>query len=236
MLPRLRLRRVSAQVLRRSSHALRTVIVAVLLVGGVSGCAGDVARWIAQTRNHQGDIALARGNDVDAAEAYELALRIAPHDDHARAGFVTVQLRLAQKLYTDSKLEDALDALALAARYSPDDDRIAALRSEIEQAEIKRDIVVSNFPSYKEASNNMRRSFAAVRRSTEQIGASIARFEYTYDTGDLTKAIRQSYELNAEIARDTTRLVTLRQLAESGAPESKSADTLAPPASLLPLP
>jgi tetratricopeptide (TPR) repeat protein len=214
----------------------RTLLLSTLLVCSATGCAGDVARWIAQTRNHQGDVALARGNDPDAAEAYELALRIAPHDDHARAGFVSVQLRLAQKLFTDSKFEEALDALTLAARYSPDDERIAALRSQIEQAEIKRDIVVSNFPSYKETSTNIRRSFAAVRRSTEKIGAAIARFEYTYDTSDLTKAIGQSYELNAEIARDTTRLITLRQLAESGAPESKNADKLAPPASLLPLP
>jgi tetratricopeptide (TPR) repeat protein len=212
------------------------VAVAVVLVLGVTGCAGDVTRWIAQARNHQGDVALAGGNDADAAEAYELALKVAPHDEHARAGFVGVQLRLAQKLFTDSRFEDAIAALALAARYSPDDDRITALRSEIEQAEIKRDIVVSNFPSYKENSTNIRRSFTAVKRSTEDIGRWIARFEYTYDTNDLSRAISESYELNAEIARDTTRLVTLRQLAESGAAETKETERLAPPASLLPLP
>jgi len=215
-------------------HARAFVAAAALL--GVTGCATDVTRWIAQTRNHQGDVALEHGNDLDAADAYELALKVAPHDEHAREGFVSVQLRLAQKQYTDSKFEDAIDALALAAKYSPDDPRIAALRSQIEQAEIKRDIVVSNFPSYKETSLNIRRSFAAIKRSTEEIGTSIARFEYTYDTSDLTRAIRQSYELNSELSRDTTRLITLRQLAESGAPESSAAENLAPPASLLPLP
>jgi tetratricopeptide (TPR) repeat protein len=213
----------------------RAFLAAGLLLA-VTGCATDVTRWIAQTRNHQGDVALAHGNDLDAADAYELALKVAPHDEHAREGFVSVQLRLAQKDFSDSKFEDAIDDLALAAKYSPDNGRIAALRSQIEQAEIKRDIVVSNFPSYKETSINIRRSFAAVKRSTEDIGTSIARFEYTYDTSDLTKAIRQSYELNAEIARDTTRLITLRQLAESGAPEASAAESLAPPASLLPLP
>lgn len=219
----------------RLRRGLRAAFAAGLLLGA-TGCATDVARWIAQTRNHQGDVALARGNDLDASEAYQLALRVAPHDEHARSGFVSVQLRLAEKLFTDAKLEDAIAALALAAKYSPADPRVAGLRSQIEQAEIKRDIVVSNFPLYKETSTNIRRSFAAVKRSTEDIGTSIARFEYTYDTSELTKAIRESYELNAEIARDTTRLVNLRQLAESGAPESNSSESLAPPASLLPLP
>jgi hypothetical protein len=218
---------------------LRSAIVMFVACGsllGVTGCATDVARWIAQTRDHQGDVALDHGNDLDASEAYQLALKVEPHDEHAREGFVSVQLRLAQKQFIDAKFEDAIDALALAARYSPDDARIAALRSQIEQAEIKRDIVVSNFPSYKETSTNIRRSFAAVKRSTEQISASIARFEYTYDTNDLTKAIRQSNALSAEITRDTTRLINLRQLAESGAPESDTVESLAPPASLLPLP
>jgi tetratricopeptide (TPR) repeat protein len=201
-----------------------------------TGCASDVARWIAQTRNHQGDVALEQKNYADAADAYQLALRVEPNDAHARVGFVSVQLRLAQKLFTDSKFEDAIDGLALAERYSPGDERIAALRSAIEQAEIKRDIVVSNFPSYKEASTNIRRSFVAVRHSAEQISSSIARFEYTYDTNDLTKAIGLSYNLDAQLTRDTKRLITLRQLAESGAPESKAPDSLAPPASLLPLP
>ena len=217
------------------SRTARALAAAGLLLT-VTGCATDITHWIAQTRNHQGDVALSHGNDLDAAEAYELALKVAPHDEHAREGFVSVQLRLAQTLFSDSKFEDAIDALALAAKYSPDDGRIAALRSEIEQAEIKRDIVVSNFPSFKETSTNIRRSFAAIKRSSEEIGTSIARFEYTYDTTDLTRAIRQSYELNTEIARDTTRLITLRQLAESGAPESSAAESLAPPASLLPLP
>jgi tetratricopeptide (TPR) repeat protein len=212
------------------------VFLAAGLLLAVTGCATDVTRWIAQTRNHQGDVAVSRGNDLDAAEAYQLALKVAPHDEHAREGFVSVQLRLAEKLFADSKFDDAVDSLALAAKYAPDDGRITALRSQIEQAEIKRDIVVSNFPSFKETSTNIRRSFAAVKRSTEEIGSSIARFEYTYDTSDLTRAIRQSYELNTELTRDTTRLITLRQLAESGAPESSAAESLAPPASLLPLP
>ncbi len=218
---------------------VRRALVAGIVVGVLvtsSGCATNVARWIAQTRNHQGDVALGHGNITDAAEAYELALKVDPHNEHARTGFVSVQLKIANTLYTDSKFEDAIDALALAARYSADDERIAALRSQIEQAQIKRDIVVSNFPSYKETSTNIRRSFGGIKRATEDIGTSITRFEYTYDTGDLSRAIRQSYELGAELSRNTTRLINLRQLAESGAPESAAKESLAPPASLLPLP
>lgn len=221
--------------LKRFVPTVRALLAAALLFG-VSGCATGVAQWIAQARDHQGDVALARGNDADAAEAYELALKVEPHDEHARAGFVTVQSRLAQVLFTHSKFEDAIDALAPAEKYSTDDPRITALRSQIEQAQIKRDIVVSNFPSYKEATVGIRRSFTAARRTTEEIGTSIARFEYTYDTSDLTDAIRKSYALDAQIARDVKRLVNLRQLAESGAPEASTADSLAPPASLLPLP
>jgi tetratricopeptide (TPR) repeat protein len=210
--------------------------VAAALIVSLTGCATGVAHWIAQARDHQGDIALARGNVADASEAYELALKVEQHDEHARSGFVTVQLRLAEDLFAHSKFEDAIDALAPAEKYSPDDPRITALRSQIEQAQIKRDIVVSNFPSYKETTMSIRRSYTGAKRTTEEIGTSIARFEYTYDTTDLTKAIRQSYELSAEITRNTTRLVNLRQLAESGAPESSAADSLAPPASVLPLP
>lgn len=216
--------------------SLFRALACAVLLAGMTGCATDITRWIAQTRNHQGDVALAHGNDLDAAEAYELALKVAPHNEHARAGFVGVQLRLAEKLFAEGKFEAAIDALALAAKYSPDDERLVALRSQIEQAQIKRDIVVSNFPSYQETTSGIRRSYAAVKRSAEEIGRSIARFEYTYDTAELTKAIRQSSELRAEIERDTTRLVNLRQLAESGAPESSAEESLAPPASLLPLP
>ena len=221
----------SSNRIRRTVHTF--AVLGLLLT---AGCATDVARWIAQARNHQGDVSLARDNDADAAEAYELALKVDPHNEHARTGFVSVQLRIALDLFTHSKFEDAIDALAYAARYSPGDDRIEALRSQIEQAEIKRDIVISNFPSFKETSTNIRRSFIGVGHSSEKIGRLIAQFEYTYDTTDLTKAIGQSYELNAEIARETTRLINLRQLADSGAPESKADESLAAPASLLPLP
>ena len=114
-----------------------------------SGCATTVAQWIVRERNHQGDLALAHRNFPDASVAYQLALNIDPTNPHARDGLTLVQIRLAQTFFAVSKFDAAIDALAVAARYSPDDDRVQSLRSEIEQAEIKRDIVVSNFPAYK---------------------------------------------------------------------------------------
>ena len=63
-----------------------------------SGCAGTLTRYIVDTRNHQGDLAYEARNLADAAVAYRLALRLAPQDEHARAGLAAVQLRLADEL------------------------------------------------------------------------------------------------------------------------------------------
>jgi hypothetical protein len=123
----------------------------------------------------------------------------------------------------------------VAAHYSPEDDRVQSLRSEIEQAEIKRDIVVSNFPNYKLTGASIQRGYTQLKTLNAAISLSLERFDYTYDTADLTAAIRQSYALNDEIMRLTGRLQQYRQLVESGVPE-QAGENLAPPASLLPLP
>lgn len=215
--------------------ALRLLALCAIL--GTAGCASNVAHWIVQTRDRQGDIALARYSYQDASIAYQLALKIDPSDEHARTGLVTVQLRIAQNQFASSRFEDAIEALMLAAKYSPADERIASLRSEIEQAQIKRDIVVSNYPSYKETGASLGRSYESIKLRSTEIVRSLKRFNYTYDTNELTKAIRASYELNADIARYTNRLTQYRQLVESGVPETANrGENLAPPASLLPLP
>jgi hypothetical protein len=206
------------------------------IVLATTGCASSIAAWIVQTRNHQGDVALAHQNDADASVAYQLALRIDPQDDHARTGLVAVQARIAQKFFAASRFDDAVAALAVANKYAAGDERIEALRAQIEQAEIKRDIVVSNYPAYKEAGASIRRSLVQVRDQTAQIAIALRRFDYTYDSSELTLAIRQSYELDDEIARITNRMVQYRQLVDSGIPESASNTAIAPPASLLPLP
>lgn len=207
-----------------------------LVLLSTSGCASGIAQWIVRTRNHQGDIALVHKNYADASTAYQLALKIDPTDAHARDGLVNVQIRLAQGAFAASKFDSAIDALAVAAKYSAADERVQGLRGEIEQAEIKRDIVVSNYPSYKVTGAAIARGYANLRTPLAQLVASLKRFDYTYDTADLQTAIRQSYALNDDVARLTNRLAQYRQLVESGVPEHAAEQNLAPPASLLPLP
>ncbi len=211
------------------------VLTCAVLALGTTGCATTVAQWIVKERNHQGDVALARGSYPDASVAYQLALKIDPENKHARDGLTVVQIRLARTFFAASKFDNAIDALAVAGHYSPSDDRVQSLRSEIEQAEIKRDIVVSNFPLYKVTGVSLQRAYTQLKTQNAEILLALKRFDYTYDTADLAAAIRQSYLLNEEVARLTNRLQVYRQLVESGVPEH-SADTLAPPASLLPLP
>jgi hypothetical protein len=217
-------------MMRRFAYA---ALASVLLAA--TGCAPAISSWIVQTRNHQGDIALDHGNSPDASVAYQLALRVEPANAHARQGLVRVQARIAQTLFTASRFDDAVKALDVANHYAPGDARIEALRLQIERAEVKRDIVVSNYPAYRETGANLRRSFVLLRTQAQEIAATLSRFDYTYDSSELTHAIQQSYELNSQVTRLTDRLIQYRQLVDSGVPEN--ADTsIAPAASLLPLP
>jgi hypothetical protein len=218
-------------VVRRFALA---IVAAALLT--TTGCASSIAGWIVQTRNHQGDLALNHGNSGDASVAYQLALRVAPDNAHARAGLVTVQARIAETLFRASKFDDAVKALDVAGHYSPGDVRIDALRSKVEQAEIKRDIVVSNYPTYRETGAALRRAFAQVRTQSQDVALALHRFDYTFDSSELTLAIRQSYELGSQVTRLTDRLLQYRQLVDSGVPENVDSAAITPQASLLPLP
>jgi tetratricopeptide (TPR) repeat protein len=219
----------------RTIRRIVLILACAVLPLATSGCATSVAQWIVQTRNHQGDVALAHRNFPDASVAYQLALKIEPKNAHARDGLTNVQLRLAQTYFSESRFDEAIDALAIAAKYSPKDDAVQSLRNAIEQAEIKRDIVVSNYPSYRVTGFALRRAYDQLTLASKEVLTSLKRFDYTYDTADLTTAIRQSKTLNEEVARLTARLAQYRQLVESGVPENGTAN-LAPPASLLPLP
>jgi tetratricopeptide (TPR) repeat protein len=202
----------------------------------LAGCAGSVAAFIVATRNHQGDLSLEHQNFTDAALAYRLALRVSPDDAHARAGLAAVQLQIAAEDYTRSKFDDALAALAVAAKYDPDSVRLAELRTEIEQARVKRQIVISNYPTYSETVLELRKNYAQLSKQSNAIVATLQRFDYSYDSTEIQKAIRQSNVLSAEVAHLTARLVNYRQLVESGSPERSGQTPLAPAASLLPLP
>jgi hypothetical protein len=218
----------------RSKITIVTIVVAAFLLGGCSG--GGLKNYIVGMRNHQGDLSLDHGNLVDASLGYRLALQLDPHDAHARAGLAAVQVKLAIQLYQVSKFEDALAAVATAAKYDPQSVRIAELRSEIEQARVKREIVLSNYPTYRETLRQIQRAYRDLRTLDARIVIGLQRFSYTLDSAQLAQAITNSYLLGEEVQKGTARLITFRQLVEAGAPTANGSAPLAPAASLLPLP
>lgn len=216
--------------------SVRLLLLAVLL-GATAGCASGVERWIVNTRVHQGDIALQRGSLHEAERAYRLALRVNPHDPRARAGFSKVSAAIAQVDYRHADFEDALATLNEASKYDPGSVRLQALRAEVQDAKLKRQIVLSNYPTYEGEGQDIQIAYEALNAQTKAILYSLKRFNYTYDTQDLTKAIEDSYELQLDVAKNTNRLIAYRQLVESGVPAAGSAAAAGSTGgSLLPLP
>lgn len=214
----------------------RSVLVLSISLIVLDGCAGPVLHWIVQTRVHQGDIAMKRHNLHDAVLAYRLALRVDPKDPRARAGFVAASADIANVLYEKGDFEDAIVAISAAAKYAPRNVRLQALRTRIAEAKLKREIVVSNYPTYSAAGTELRKSYLALTTDDKLILASLKRFAYTYDTRDLTTAIKRSYVLELDVAKNTNRLIAYRQLVESGVPVKGVSPGTGTGASLLPLP
>lgn len=216
----------------------RSVLCFAILLS-CSGCAGSVEQWIVDTRVHQGDTALGRGSLDEAQLAYRLALKVDPQNAPARAGYSLVATQIADRQFKAGHLDDALQTINVAAKYDPQNVTMQGLRSEIEQAKIKREIVVSNYPTYRDTGSQIQRSYLQLRTMNAQIISSLKKFDYNYNIVELNKAIANSYELNLDLARNTNRLVTFRQLVESGLPASEqgaSAPVSTSPTSLLPLP
>jgi len=208
------------------------LVALALLLGG---CAGPVQHWIVDARVHQGEVALQRGNTRDALMSYRLALRIDPADERARAGFVQTSADFAQDLYAKGDFDDALTAIADGLKDDPSSVRLEALKGQIDDAKLKREIVISNFPTYKDAGLSLQRAYTHLNAANKDILTSLKRFSYTYDTDDLTTAIKNSYDLELDVARITNRLIAYRQVVSSGVPETTHATT-GVNASLLPLP
>ena len=216
--------------------ALVLACASALLIGA-TGCAGPVEQWIVDTRVHQGDAALEKGNLEEARLAYQLALKVDPTDERARAGFSSVATQIADTQFKNGHLDDALQNLNVAAKYDPQSVRMQALRSQIEQAKIKREIVVSNYPTYKETGAQIQKSYEQLKLMNLKIIDNLKKFDYNYNINELNKAIQNSYELNLEVTRNTNRLLQYRQLVESGVPPVPGeAPAGVAPTSLLPLP
>ena len=215
----------------------RAFVLPFFLLAMLTGCAAPVEHWIVNTRVSQGDAALDRGNLHEAELAYRLALSVDPKNARARRGFSHVSVDIADADYHQGNFDDALATLVGAAKYDPASVRIQAIRSAIEQAKLKREIVISNYPTYGAAAEELQKGYAALTDQNKLILKSLKRFNYTYDTNDLTRAIQQSYEYQLDVSKNTNRLIAYRQLVESGVPESaKGQPSIAAPASLLPLP
>jgi tetratricopeptide (TPR) repeat protein len=214
---------------------IRKTLFAFLACIMLTGCVGNVESWIVRTRDHQGDRALAAHNLKDAALAYRLALQVNPRDAHARAGAVSVQLALAEISYRNGRLDEAINNLSIALKIAPKDPAVMDMRQQFSEARLKREIVISNYPAYKAAGQELVQSYVQLRALDQAIITGLKRFQYSYDTVDLIRAIDTSYELASQVTRNTTRLTHFRQLVETGTGESE-AGHLAAPSSLLPLP
>lgn len=209
-------------------------LVAVALAVSLTGCAGPIERWIVNTRVHQGDLALSNGNPSDAVIAYSLALRVDPHDLRAQSGFVEAAADQAQLQYTHGHFDAALATIAQGLRVDPASVRLEALKSQIDDAKLKQEIVISNYPTYQRAGQELQLGYARLSEANTLLVKRLRRFGYTYDVTDLTAAIKQSYELQLEVAHLTNRLIAYRQLVQAGGPQPSQLPATG--GSLLPLP
>lgn len=215
---------------------LAAVVLVALALLGLEGCAGSVEQWIVNTRIHQGNLALSDGSLHEALTAYRLALRMSPHDPRARRGFSSASALVAQADFRHGDLEDALATVNAAEKVDPGSVRLQALRTQFEEAKIKREIVLSNYPTYESAGTELEYAYEALAPSQKEILHDLARFNYTYDTNDLTAAIKSSYDLELDVAKNTNRLIAFRQLVEAGVPAPERGTAPSASGSLLPLP
>lgn len=212
------------------------IALAAWLLFSVTACAGSVERWIADTRVHQGDVAMERGSLHEAASAYRLALRVNPSDPRARAGFSNAAADIADADFRTGNYDDALATINAAQKYDPSSVRLQALRSQIDDARIKREIVLQNYPTYRAAGADIQAAYMTLTAQNRLILHGLHRFAYTYDTQDLTRAIEDSYELERDVVRARNRLIAYRQLVQSGVPAAEKGAATTVSGSLLPLP
>lgn len=210
--------------------------LAAISVLALAGCAGSIERWIVNTRIHQGDLALAHGNVRDAELSYRLALRVDPNDAQARAGFVESAAYLARREFTKGSFDDALATVERGLALDPQSATLAALKTTIDQAKLKREIVISNYPTYRTTGVELQHAYQQLDAANALLLRDLRRFGYTFDTEDLTSAIKRSYALQLEATKNTNRLIVYRQLILSGLPEVPAQSTTFGAASLLPLP
>lgn len=209
--------------------------VAAALAVGLSACAGTVTHWMVDLRTSQGDAALANSSLVEAEKEYELALKLDPHNVHARSGLAKVLFLQARADFTNSKLDQAQLDIQGARTYAPDDAAMQALANQIDQAKIRREIVLANYPLYESVGASLADSLKTLTATEKEIGKQLKAFNADFDTAHLTRAIIASYDLEDGAHRVTARLVSYRSLVSSGAPKSRAPVESETP-NLLPIP
>jgi tetratricopeptide (TPR) repeat protein len=212
-----------------------TIVLALTLLS-FTGCAGSIEHWIVDTRVHQGDVALARGSVRDAELSYGLALKVDPKNQRAQAGYVLAAAGLAQAEYIRGSFEDALTTIRDGQAVDPESVRLDALKTEIENAKLKREIVLANYPTYRVAGAGIASAYAQLDTTNKLLLKSLRSFNHTFDSDDLTDAIKRSYELELDLAKNTNRLIAYRQVVNSGVPQAPSESGGGATTSLLPLP
>lgn len=219
-----------------SKRALVARTALFVLALSLCGCTGAFRNQLVALRNAQADAALQSQNVVEAEKEYSLALSLAPNDEHARAG-------LARSLYLHAKanlvtgdIDEAYIEVQKALKYAPKDAAVLDLATAIDEAKIRRDIVVSNFPSYKTSSDAISAMLKANGQSNKDIQLQIHDFHIDYDAAHLNKAIAQSFDLEEEQHRVTQRLIAYKGQLEGGAPGQTRAQPQVEMPGLLPIP
>jgi len=221
-------------VLQRNSSRIAAVIIASAAIA-VSGCAGALTQWMVDLRTSQGDSAAAHDSLLEAQKEYALALKLDPHNEHARVGLARALFLQARLDFVGSKLDQAQLDIQEARKYAPDDASMQALANQIDQAKIRREIVLANYPLYEAVGTSLTDSLKTLTASQKEIAKQLKAFESDFDTGHLTKAIVASYDLEDEAHRVTARIASYRGLVSSGAPKSRAPAQSETP-NLLPIP
>jgi tetratricopeptide (TPR) repeat protein len=201
----------------------------------LAGCARPITRWMVNLRTSQGDTALLKPSLPEAKKEFELALALDPKNLHARAGLAKTLYLTARADFTNSKLDEAAAEITEALKYAPNDAEALALAGEIDQAKIRREIVISNYPLYGSISSALKPVFKDIVASNNEVEKQVKLFSNDFDTAHLTRAIVDAYDLEDEAHRMTQRLIGYRALVTSGQTKTVAPAAAQAPA-LLPIP
>ncbi|MBV8171531.1 MAG: hypothetical protein JO219_06350 [Candidatus Eremiobacteraeota bacterium] len=223
----------------RTSISRRTAALALILAAStiaLCGCSSLLKERLVDLRNAQADAALQDDKIVEAEKEYGLALALAPNDEHARAGFAHAAYLHAKSAVDAGDIDTAQIEIQKSLKYAPKDAAALDLSVVIDQARIRRDVVVANFPAYRASSDVIRDLLKANEVANKNIQQQIHLFNADYDVSHLRKATALSTDLEAEDHRVTQRLIALRGEIEAVAPgESRPAPAEEVPG-LLPIP